>query len=423
MTTLLTGAMSLLAAALLVFIAANLLAHLVLARFWERLQPEFRRATFDMWSRYAGPLKADAPRWYGLKDWEDFLAMAEEFRETGRAGNLHEPFTEWRSAPFQGTYWNYAPEGYRLIKDQGPWPPDPANCNVLFFGGSTAVNQGPDWTSIASYMQEILRQALPGRRICLYNFGRTAFFSTQEVILYHKLLEARPAHAAAVFFHGTNDFHFHNGNPATFGLFSNALEASNRNNWTAYSWALRGRPKWPLLIDFLRYLPLLRLIDLALDKRNNAAPGDSSSPLTEADLSPEENSAVVERLMHNHRTSVMLAEAYGARALTVIQPVPAYRYDLSLHRALGVTNGLGLHAYCRKGYEQLRPHALKPEDDHLLWLADIQEQATDCLYLDGVHYTADFSRVIAGHICAHLLERGFLDQAGAGGPAGAAHAV
>jgi hypothetical protein len=40
-----------------------------------------------------------------------------------------------------------------------------------------------------------------------------------------------------------------------------------------------------------------------------------------------------------------------------------------------------------------------------LWLADIQEQATEPLTVDVCHYTAKFSSEIASHIGRFLLER------------------
>ncbi len=38
----------------------------------------------------------------------------------------------------------------------------------------------------------------------------------------------------------------------------------------------------------------------------------------------------------------------------------------------------------------------------VLWLADMQENARENLYVDSVHYTAAFSKEIAGRICEFI---------------------
>jgi len=47
----------------------------------------------------------------------------------------------------------------------------------------------------------------------------------------------------------------------------------------------------------------------------------------------------------------------------------------------------------------------KDYGNNFLWLGDIQEQATEALYVDEVHYTNRFSKEIAMHIGRFLLER------------------
>jgi hypothetical protein len=71
--------------------------------------------------------------------------------------------------------------------------------------------------------------------------------------------------------------------------------------------------------------------------------------------------------------------------------------------------GFGGHERSGQGYELLAERRkeldLGPE---FIWLADIQEGVQEALYLDGMHYTAPFSRTIANHIVNALIERKLL---------------
>jgi hypothetical protein len=92
----------------------------------------------------------------------------------------------------------------------------------------------------------------------------------------------------------------------------------------------------------------------------------------------------------------------------VVQPAPTYKYDLRYHFLL---NSDAEYSYFwprgKYGYalmENLRAQGkLGP---NVLWLADMQQDKRENLYVDAVHYNAPFSRAIAAQIC------GFLEQPG-----------
>ena len=46
-----------------------------------------------------------------------------------------------------------------------------------------------------------------------------------------------------------------------------------------------------------------------------------------------------------------------------------------------------------------------PPKGHFLWLADTQEGINKPLYVDKVHYTADFSKRIAVEIADYIIEQ------------------
>ena len=70
-------------------------------------------------------------------------------KETWTRSYSYEPFTQFRERPFSGKFVNVSEAGYRLSKNQGPWPPDPTHYNVFVFGGSTTFGYGlPDTETV-----------------------------------------------------------------------------------------------------------------------------------------------------------------------------------------------------------------------------------------------------------------------------------
>ena len=48
------------------------------------------------------------------------------------------------------------------------------------------------------------------------------------------------------------------------------------------------------------------------------------------------------------------------------------------------------------------------ENDRILWLGDMQAERHENLYVDSLHYTAAFTKDIAGEIRNALIARGLL---------------
>lgn len=109
-------------------------------------------------------------------------------KETWSRPVVYEPFTQFKERTHEGRYVNVSNDGFRLTRNQGPWPPRSTSLNVFMFGGSTTFGYGvADDQTIASYLQEYLAAKLE-RDVRVYNFGRGSYYSTQERILYEQLL-------------------------------------------------------------------------------------------------------------------------------------------------------------------------------------------------------------------------------------------
>jgi hypothetical protein len=116
-----------------------------------------------------------------------------------------DPLVQFKEVAVSGTYVNVDPNGFRVGRDQGPWPPAAHHFNVFLLGGSTAFGYGvPDSQTISSHLQGILPE-VDGREVRVYNFGRGSFASTHERLLFEKLALLGPAPDMAVFLDGAND--------------------------------------------------------------------------------------------------------------------------------------------------------------------------------------------------------------------------
>jgi hypothetical protein len=371
------------------------------------LRSENERLSLDYSSRFEGDLKRYIPEWFDIKaeDWPEFVE--ERNASISRGGHVYDPFVEVRHPASAARFYNFHSARFRFVKDQGPWPISQDTFNIFFFGGSTTMNVGPDWTSIPSRLQEELNsRGAAGKAVRVYNFGCGSYFSTQERIRFQQLLLDGAVPDMAIFLDGVNDFYFFDGRPSIAGFFDHAIEAHNRDNEEERWSKLAARPKWRLLGGFLSSLPLFRATD-AIGRylaRRNAHPEEVLyRPIP---IDADALMSVIERYLGNKRQIEALANAYGIQTVFVWQPTPAYKYDLQYHVALSRHYGLGGHERSGAGYVCMKKVVESdPPGNSFIWLADIQEDELQPLYLDNMHYTCEFSRTIARHIADALISR------------------
>jgi|SRR5271157_1247054 len=350
----------------LLFLLLNLLLYLV------SLAMRPKRAA-DPLSRYGSDkLQKAYPGWQG----EDVRTLIREtFRDMAFE---YEPFTGFRNTPFRGKYVNIDPAGFRFSKDQASWPPPQGATNIFVFGGSTALGVGlPDDETIASHLLE----CAPANRshLAVYNFGRSYYFSSQELILFQSLLNAGFVPQVAVFIDGINDFGTPDGQPA-FGANFRRFMAAQAGPSLLYNlpvvWAAHR------LRDHWRKPQPLKATDYA---------------------DPAALQRVIDRWLANKRMIELMASGFGVRTIFVWQPAPMYKYDFRYDPF--PAEDFGTNRRAEYGYplmENLR--AQGKLGDNVLWLADMQQNKHENLYVDSFHYTAAFSKEIAAQICGFLLE-------------------
>jgi len=294
----------------------------------------------------------------------------------------YEPFTGFRERPFQGRFVNIDAAGFRVSKGQAPWPPRSDAINVFVFGGSTAFGASlPDDETIASYLQESAAADHASPPLAVYNFARPAYFSSQELILFEQLLRLGFVPQVAVFIDGLNEFIFADGQP----LFTDRL----RNFMAGKSGS-----------SPLDSVPMVRAAHWLTQRWSKIKP---QSPETVNYDDPLLLQGAVDRWMSNKRMIELIANGFGVRTVFAWQPVPTYKYDLRYHFFLHSSTEFA--AYGRSGYgyplmENLR--AGGKLGSNVLWLADMQQDKHDNLYVDSIHYNAAFSKEIAAQIYGFL---------------------
>jgi hypothetical protein len=307
-----------------------------------------------------------------------------------------EPFIQFRERPFSGKFVNVHEAGFRHVRNQGPWPPDPARTNIFLFGGSTTFGYGvPDSDTIASQLQDALNST-SGTVVSVYNFGTNSFYSSQERAYFEKLASEGQVPDIAIFLDGLNEFFYKDNVPKYTAQISDMLDV-----------AVDQKKPRSAAVTLAASLPLTRALSLLAPPARDPLPPIKENPneLTREEIDYFDDDEVLDRVFATYFTNKRLIEAaaekLGVRVLFVWQPLPAYRYDLR-------QNPFGNEAkrmYSTFGYPRMEQMVSGGTvGGNFLWAADIQEPLKEPLYVDKVHYTARLSGMVAELIARRLRD-------------------
>lgn len=301
-------------------------------------------------------------------------------QETWSRPYSFEPYVQFKERVQKGKYVNVYDEGFRKIKNQCEWPINENNFNIFVFGGSTTFGYGVlDEETIPSYLQEKIKKRC--QKVCVYNFGQAGYFSTQERIQFEQLILKEQTPKLVLFIDGINDLYNLKGIP----LHSNELKRFMDGNIT----------KNPL-----KELPLSKAIFFF--DREIRRKSISVSVENETNMDKEIN-GVKKRMEINRNIIRNISKAYGIKPYFIIQPVPAYKYNLKYHTSYNIFNGkdpITQKSFftdpvnLEYAYSLLEKDKINNETD-IIWLDSIQENKTENLYVGAIHYTKEFSEEIA----------------------------
>lgn len=295
----------------------------------------------------------------------------------------YDPFTQFKERPFVGKYVNVDPIGFRPVKNQGPWVPCETETNIFLFGGSTTFGYGvADHETIASFLQGIITDSNPSRPTKVYNLGRCSYISSQELIYLEKLIQSGIVPNVAIFIDGLNDFAHYNGIPGFTKQLTNFMEEGEI-------------PEWKRIVNGL---PIFRIF-LKKEQYKGA----------NADI-PRDSiiQDVVKRYKVNNNLVKAICDKFAIKPIFVWQPIPVYKYDQN-YNIFGKFDYDGFLPYVRAGYQAIAKDYLAGQfGENFLWLADMQENLKEPLYVDAVHYSARMSKLIAEQIANALLQKTIL---------------
>jgi len=302
--------------------------------------------------------------------------------ETWTRPREFDTFTVFKERPYRGKYVNVSPYGFRLGRNQGPWPPDrKAHFVVFMFGGSTTFGYGvADKDTIPSYLQQVLPRIDPAREIRVYNFGTGYYYSSQERILFEKLILRDQIPDLAVFIDGLNEFLLEQDEPDLTQGFRAILRTPG---WSAG----------------LAWLPFSKL---AVDLRNRIRAGQTVSAAIpeEAYNKPELFRKILQRYRTNKQMIETIAQRFSIPVQFVWQPVPTYKYDMRNHIAPEAFSWRV--KYTRYGYTMMAGIVARGEAGPICWCADVQQNVNKPLYVDFVHYNPELNRMVAECLAREL---------------------
>ncbi|MFC1593744.1 SGNH/GDSL hydrolase family protein [Candidatus Omnitrophota bacterium] len=324
--------------------------------------------------------------------------------ETWNRSLRYEPFTQFKESARKGTYVNVDESGFRHCKDQAPWPPNQECFNVFLFGGSTTFNYGlPDNQTIATYLQEALLKQSPGKNVCVYNFGRGYYYSSQERILFEKLLTEDHVPNLAIFIDGLNEIYNFEDRP----YFSDDLE----------KFIDVKAPNKTILTLLYDRLPITRLARSRQETANVPFEQQSLREILAGRAALKDNDdtvgadALVVALLKKYTRNKLLIENAASMAgvipVFVWQPVPTYNYDLTNYRFVkSISAGLFVSGLTYPIMKQIEKQGTL--GNNFLWCADIQKDTQESLYVDQSHYNATMSKRLASYIVEQINERDLL---------------
>jgi lysophospholipase L1-like esterase len=312
-----------------------------------------------------------------------------------RPPNLqYKPYVIWRKGPFAGQTVTIDADGVR--KSYYSSCDDAAAYTIWMFGDSTLWGTGvPDWETIPSLVAKKFSDS--GRKVCVVNFGETAWASTQEVIeLMLSLKQSAKKPEMVIFYNGIIDTYipYQTDVPDAHFNFARTKQAfeSQRNNAASFEY-LRQTNTYRALMELRSILSGLGTA------RDNGR------------FSPERLNSMAQATYGNYVKNMQLADilgqGYGFRCLFFWQPTllagnkPATSDEIRLREREenehpGIDRVFGATYALLSGYKAA----------NFFDLANIFDQEREARFIDFSHLGPAGNQMIADRMFAVLQQHG-----------------
>lgn len=311
-----------------------------------------------------------------LPVYDDYPNSAEFWKEQKHTRKKHfEPYYHWRRDGFKGKYINVSDDGVR--RTIAPINHDDAK-KLFMFGGSTMWGYGSkDEHTIPSFLQSML-----GKEHKIYNYGETAYVSTQELNVLLQQLAKGNIPDAVIFYDGVNDGYA--------GAYSPAIPRDVQKLRMRYK--NRYKKKDNTFISLYNASKIKKLIDLIAK--------DESTEKWDNEVSPKIklNSLSVVNLYEAHIKQVKaLGKEYGFKTFFFWQPnlFSGTRNVLPYEEAITQQASPVFVESQNQVYLDAKSAFFNRENEKIFFLGDIFNQINEPIYIDWCHIGPNGNEIVA----------------------------
>jgi len=311
--------------------------------------------------------------------------LADEWKPSNRYS--YEAYVGWERKPFHGQTINIEePGGVRRSANSHC---DETTYTIWMFGGSTIWGYGsPDWLTIPSLLAE--KYARSGRRVCVKNFGEKAWVNTQEMIkliLELKRDERKPD--LVVFYDGPADV-WESYQSGRGGVHQNFEDT--KRLFEGHAAANSGSFNYLLDSNTARLLFQQRL--------------QNSMHQTSAKNEEEIARRALKCYLENVHLIEALGQQYGFKPAFFWEPTISTGHKVLTPveeeaRDAARKQTPGLDEASEAAYAMLKPECHAP----IFCIADALDSATDTVYFDENHVSAEGNGLITERIYDLLQDR------------------
>ena len=323
---------------------------------------------------------------YGKENVDDYKKV---LQEQGTTLN-YKPFVEFGENERTGEFTIVGKKGNRCnFNDINRCEhPTGGKKEIWIFGGSTTFGYGlKNNETISAHLQKILENEFK-----VINFGSAYYYSSQERILLNNLLTKLDAPYAVVFIDGYNDFYkdYNYDETSYTQSIKKKLNKSSSDDLRDY---FKER------IQRLNIVRLLQQIFFDNDKDKSLRNSNINDNLS---IEIKDVKKGINILMNNQKIIRGISKIYDIKLLQILQPVPIYEdsYDTSnipdeyyVNKVTDLNTKKFKLSY--KLYKEIKPK-------EVLDLSKLKIDAP--MYIDGAHYSSEFSLEIAKKIKENLFK-------------------
>ena len=277
-----------------------------------------------------------------------------------------------------------------VTPEQGRKTTSPKDCEKLiyFYGGSTTFGYNvTDFQTIPSYLGEILIDNK--KNICVKNFGRGSYFSTQETILFQKHILNKKINEndIIIFLDGINENG--NRNSRNTGFLFKVQKALNQKYWDMYKFT------FPIFFESLAINQFIKRIQkkLNLNKKNELEQGNIFDQKNDLKHVYEKNIFIRNGICKNTNLN----------CFNLLQPFATLHGKYFEKPTTGAVQNRVLNINQKTNL--LNKYNLLKDIPEVIDISDVLDNSKNLSYVDGVHYSPDANKKIARRIYNIIIDR------------------